>query len=152
MDDMSRRHLLRAGSAAAAMGAFGLMAPASARAPWTWAPTGSVAGAGLGVDPRLVWDEEADPVIARLLDSGQVPRVNELLRGWVKNSDPLPAGLPTELRDFIEYARQLPPWVDRAKLDVAARFNAKRGLYLGVLYGFASGMLSTVIPKEALAV
>lgn len=152
MHEMSRRNLLRAGGAAAVgLGALSTSAQAAAH-PWRWSPAGSVTGAGVGADPRFVWDDEADPVIARLLDSGQVPQVNQLLRSWVKNSDPLPAGLPSELRDFMEHARQLPAWTDMNKLDLAVRFNAKRGLYLGVLYGFASGMMSTVIPKEALAV
>ena len=152
MDDLSRRTLIRAGGAAAAFGALASNTAAAQALPWTWSPAGSVPGSGTGADPRFVWDDEADPVIARLIDSGEVPRVNQLLRSWVKKSDPLPSGLPNELRDFIEYARQLPPWVDHGKLDLAAKFNTKRGLYLGVLYGFASGMLSTVIPQEALAV
>ena len=66
-----------------------------------------------------------------------------------QNSQPLPAGLPNELRDFIEHARRLPAWTDWDRLDAAVRFNQKRGLYLGVIYGFASGMMSTVIPREA---
>ncbi|MFC7109949.1 oxygenase MpaB family protein [Nonomuraea rubra] len=90
--------------------------------------------------------------MASLLDRGDVPRVNELLRTWTKNGQPLPAGLPADLRDFMERARQLPSWADQGKLELAVEFNKKRGLYLGVLYGLASGMMSTVIPKEARAV
>src|SRR4029079_6333176 len=63
-----------------------------------------------------------------------------------------PSGLPADVRAFIERARVLPSWVDQGKLATAVRFNEKRGLYLGVLYGLASGMMSTVIPKEARAV
>ncbi|GAA1649237.1 oxygenase MpaB family protein [Actinoplanes couchii] len=139
MEPLSRRNVLKAG----ALGAVG---------GWTWSPTGSVAGAGAGTDPRWVWDPEADPLVANLIERGDVPRVNELLRTWKKNGQALPAGLPTDLRDFIEYARQLPSWADPGKLATAVEFNEKRGLYLGVLYGLASGMMSTVIPKEALAV
>ena len=113
---------------------------------------GSVAGTGAGADPRWVWDAEADPLVASLLDRGDVPRVNELLRTWTKNDQPLPAGLPADLRDFMEQARQLPSWADQGKLATAFEFNEKRGLYLGLLYGLASGMMSTVIPKEARAV
>ncbi|WP_040866271.1 oxygenase MpaB family protein, partial [Nocardia exalbida] len=68
------------------------------------------------------------------------------------NGQPLPEGLPGDLRDFMEYARRLPVWTDPGKLATAVEFNKKRGLYLGVLYGLASGMMSTVIPKEARAV
>ncbi|MEV5555065.1 oxygenase MpaB family protein [Nonomuraea wenchangensis] len=149
MDGLSRRNILKAGGALGAVGALSIASPAHA---WTWSPTGSVAGTGAGLDPRWVWDEEADPLVASLLDRGDVAQVNTLLRTWTKNGQPLPAGLPADLRDFMERARQLPSWADQGKLDLAVEFNKKRGLYLGVLYGLASGMMSTVIPKEARAV
>ncbi|GAA2884078.1 oxygenase MpaB family protein [Streptosporangium fragile] len=152
MGELSRRNVLKAGGALGALGALGVAAPARAHVPWTWSAKGSVVGTGAGVDPRWVWDAEADPLVASLLDRGDVPRVNELLRTWTKNGQPLPAGLPADLRDFMERARQLPSWADRRKLATAVEFNKKRGPYLGVLYGLASGMMSTVIPKEALAV
>ncbi|MFI6173325.1 oxygenase MpaB family protein [Nocardia sp. NPDC051052] len=151
MDGFSRRNALKAGGALSAFGALAVVSPARAE-PWTWSPGGSVAGSGSGVDPLTVWDAEADPLVAALIDRGDVPRVNELLRTWTRNGQPLPAGLPTELRDFMEYARQLPQWTDQGELATAVQFNKKRGLYLGVLYGLASGMMSTVIPKEARAV
>ncbi|KAF0845738.1 oxygenase MpaB family protein [Nocardia caishijiensis] len=151
MDGLNRRDALKAGGVLGALGAFGLATSARAE-PWSWSPEESVAGSGSGVDPLTVWDPEADPVVARLIDSGQVPRVNELLRTWTRNGQPLPDGLPTELRDFMEYARRMPQWTDYGKLNTAIEFNKKRGLYLGVLYGFASGMMSTVIPKEARSV
>ncbi|MGC7094988.1 oxygenase MpaB family protein [Amycolatopsis lurida] len=150
MDEFSRRNVLKAGGALGALGALGVVSPAQAA--WTWAPTGSVAGAGAGADPRWVWDPEADELVASLLDRGDVPMVNQLLRTWTRNGQPLPAGLPADLRAFMEQARQLPPWADHGKLATAYEFNEKRGLYLGVLYGLASGMMSTVIPKEARAV
>ncbi|GAB3488290.1 oxygenase MpaB family protein [Amycolatopsis cihanbeyliensis] len=152
MDNLSRRNVLKAGGALGALGALGVVAPAQASTEWTWSPAGSVAGTGVGADPRWVWDEEADRLVASLLDRGDVPKVNELLRTWTKNDQPLPAGLPADLRDFMERARRLPHWADRDKLATAVEFNEKRGLYLGVLYGLASGMMSTVIPKEARAV
>ncbi|OZG26017.1 Latex clearing protein [Williamsia sp. 1138] len=149
MEDFNRRNMLKAGGILGAAGAAALVAPAT---PWTWSPAGSVPGVGSGADPKYVWDVEADPVVAGLLDRGEVPKVNEILKHWTKNSQPLPAGLPSELRDFMEHAKQLPDWADEQKLVSAVNFNQKRGTYLGVLYGFASGMMSTVIPKEARAV
>ncbi|MGN2638391.1 oxygenase MpaB family protein [Nocardia takedensis] len=151
MDQISRRSALKVGGSLGVVGAVGLAVPARAQ-PWTWSPQGSVAGDGDGVDPMTVWDEEADPIVAEVLETRDVARVNALLRSWTRNGQPLPEGLPTELRDFMEHARRLPPWADPAQLTTAIEFNAKRGLYLGVLYGFASGMMSTVIPKEARAV
>lgn len=149
MNELSRRKMLLSSGALGALGVLGAASPAAA---WTWSPSGSVAGTGSGKDPRWVWDDVADPLVGSLQERGEVPRVNELLREWTKNNQELPRGLPAELRNFIEDARRPPDWADRNKLDLAYQFNEKRGLYLGVLYGMASGMMSTVIPKEARAV
>ncbi|MFB9475897.1 hypothetical protein ACFFR3_40940 [Nonomuraea salmonea] len=151
MAELSRRRMLVTGGALGALGALGTAMPAHAAA-WTWAPGGSIAGAGTGADPRWVWDEEADPLVASLLDRGDVPEVNRLLWDWNRNDQPLPAGLPADLRDFMERARRLPSWADRAKLETAATFTKARGLYLNLLNGVGGGMLSTAIPKEARAV
>ncbi|MFD5243931.1 oxygenase MpaB family protein [Amycolatopsis sp. NPDC058340] len=151
MDEHGRRGVLKAGGALGALGALSIATPAQA-VPWTWSATGSVAGTGTGADPRWVWDPEADTLVASLILRGDVPKVNALLRTWKKNGQPLPDDLPSDLRDFMERARRLPSWADQRKLATAYEFNEKRGLYLGVLYGFASGMMSTVIPKEARAV
>ena len=119
---------------------------------WSWAGAQSVAGIGGQTPPWLVWDDEADPIIANIIDRGQVPAVNAILRDWTTNSQPVPDGLPADLRDFIEHARQLPSWTDRDMLRTAVTFNKNRGTYLGLAYGFVSGMMSTVIPHEARAV
>lgn len=149
MTELNRRTLLKAGGVVGATGALAAVAPST---PWTWSPAQSLPGYGSGTDPRDAWDPELDHLIADLLDRGQIPKVNQVLRSWTKNGQPLPAGLPRELHAFLDKARQLPEWTDHGKLADAVRFNEKRGTYLGVLYGFASGMLSTVIPKEAHAV
>ncbi|MEV4181488.1 oxygenase MpaB family protein [Streptosporangium canum] len=154
MAELSRRRILVSGGALGALGALGMASPAQARSlmDWTWAPSGSVAGSGAGDDPRWVWDEEADPLVASLLDRGAVPEVNRLLRDWTRNDQPLPEGLPEDLRAFMESARRPPSWADHGKLNIAARFNESRGLYLNLLNGVGGGMLSTAIPKEARAV
>jgi len=151
MAELNRRRMLVSGGALGALGALGMAVPARALA-WTWAPSGSVAGSGAGVDPRWMWDAEADPLVASLLDRGAVPEVNRLLWNWTCNDQPLPDGLPADLHDFLERARQLPSWADRAKLETAADFNKRRGLYLNLLNGVGGGMLSTAIPQEARAV
>ena len=149
---ITRRKVLLGGGAIGALGALSVASPASAKSLWTWKASGSVAGTGTGADPRWIWDTETDPLVASLLDRGDVPRVNELLRGWRTNGQPLPAGLPADVRDYIESARRIPAWTDQAKLQKALQFYTKRGIYLGLLYGFGSGMLSTAIPNEARAV
>lgn len=150
--EISRRKVMLGGGALGAVGALGLASPASARTLWTWQASGSVAGAGTGDDPRTVWDDLADPVVASLLDRGDVPMVNEKLRAWRFNGQPLPSGLPGDVVDFIEEARRLPSWTDHGKLGDAFDFYTTRGLYVGLLYGFNSGMMSTAIPNEARAV
>ncbi len=150
---LNRRDALRAGGGLlGAVGALALGARTARAQPWTWPASGSVVGSGGGADPLTVWDSEADSVLADILDHGDVPAINALLRTWTRNGQALPAGLPKSLRDFIEYARQLPSWTDQGKLASAFQFNQKRGTYLGVLYAFDSGMMSTVIPHEARAV
>ncbi|GGS39826.1 oxygenase MpaB family protein [Streptomyces griseoviridis] len=152
MDGLSRRKMMTTGGVLGAFGALGMASPAGARSLWTWAPSGSVAGEGAGLDPEWVWDEEVDALVAAVIDRGDVPRVNEELVKWTRNDQPLPAGLPGDLREYMERARQLPPWADRKKLETAAAFNERRGIYLNLLNGVGGGMLSTAIPREARSV
>jgi hypothetical protein len=147
-DEVNRRLALKRGGALGVLGAVTVASPAL----WTWPAAASVARTGAGADPRWVWDPEADALLASVIDRGDVPTVNALLRTWKKNGQALPGGLPADVRDFVERARQLPSWTDQGKLAKSFAFTEKRGLYLGVLYGLASGMMSTVIPHEARAV
>ncbi|ONI75193.1 Latex clearing protein [Actinosynnema sp. ALI-1.44] len=135
MDGLTRRRMLLVGGGA--LGALGLAGPARASA---------------GADPKWVWDEEADPLVASLLDRGDVPKVNKLLKTWTRNDQPLPDGLPPDLRGFMTKARQLPVWARQSKLEAAADFHKSRAFYLDLLNGPGSGILSTAIPKEARAV
>ncbi|MEU5415082.1 oxygenase MpaB family protein [Streptomyces clavifer] len=152
MDGLSRRKMLVTGGTLGAIGALAAASPARARSVWTWSPSASVAGTGAGVDPEWVWDEEADPVLASVIDRGDVPRVNTLLKRWTRNDQPLPDGLPADLKEFMGHARQMPPWADKGKLDRAAQFSKTKGIYVGALYGLGSGLMSTAIPREARAV
>ncbi|MFJ3670413.1 oxygenase MpaB family protein [Streptomyces sp. NPDC090106] len=152
MEELSRRRMLLAGGALGALGALSAATPAQARPPWTWAASGSVAGQGAGLDPEWVWDDEADPVLAAVIDRGDTSKVNEALRQWTRNDQALPAGLPADLREFMEEARRMPSWADQDKLRAAARFTTKKGIYTGALYGLGSGLMSTAIPREARAV
>ncbi|MFI1440396.1 oxygenase MpaB family protein [Streptomyces fructofermentans] len=152
MDGFSRRKVLTAGGALGALGALGLATPANARSLWTWAPGSSVAGSGAGIDPQWVWDEEADPVLAAVLERGGIAAINDQLATWTRNDQAPPAGLPADLREFMDHARRMPSWADRDKLDRASRINLKKGIYIGALYGLGSGLMSTAIPRESRAV
>ncbi|MBE2997143.1 DUF2236 domain-containing protein [Nocardiopsis sp. HNM0947] len=151
MAHFSRRQALIAGGA---FGALVAAAPAQARSlvGWNWSPGDSVAGTGAGLDPHEVWDAAADPLLKSLLDRGAVPGVNDLLWDWETNEQPLPDGLPSDLRDFMEDARRLPSWADHDKLELAAEFNKSHGIYLNLANGPGGGMLAAAIPQEARAV
>ncbi|MGW5714906.1 oxygenase MpaB family protein [Amycolatopsis sp. NPDC003865] len=138
MSNLSRRNVLSLGVALGLASATGVV-PA-------WA------SAGTTTDPWWVWDDEADRLMAGVLDTGGVPAVNTALRPWVNNSDPLPTGLPTDLAGYLQRVNRLPSWADPVKLRRAADFNRRKDTYLFLLYGLGSGIMSTVIPREAKSV
>ena len=147
---ISRRRLLVGGAALGTMTALPL------RSAWAWSTNRSVAGGDLDtVPPDEVWDDEADTVVHRLFREEGISRIDELnalLRPWVYNHDALPAGLPTDLVDFIEGARRLPTWYDAGRIADGYAFQQRRGGYTGLLYIFGSGLMSCAIPDEARAV
>ncbi|WJY35459.1 oxygenase MpaB family protein [Streptomyces sp. P9-2B-1] len=125
-DHMSRRHVL---GAAAAAGAVALLATNEASA----SPRAVAAAQrpGTAVDPKekeyleqltLLADPVCDEAVADLFQRGQGAAVNEAMRGWSANSQPVPDGLPAKLRDFLESARRLPSWADPAALARGQRF------------------------------
>ncbi len=144
MENLSRRKALSLG---VALGLVGVAHPVQA-----WASTGSATGASAGPGPEWIWDDAADPVMASMLKSGHVPAINTAWASWVNNNDPLPSGLPTEFAAYLRQVNQLPSWADPAKLARAADFNRRRDTYLFMLYGLGSGIMSTVIPREAKSV
>ncbi|MGW5735998.1 MULTISPECIES: oxygenase MpaB family protein [Streptomyces] len=146
MHNLSRRKVLSLGAA------LGLVGAAGTTDAWAWPPTGSVAGAGAGTDPEYVWDDEVDQLVASLFAKDQIPAVNTAMASWVNNNDPLPGGLPPELTAYLRKVNKLPSWADPAKLARAADFNRRKDTYLFVLYGLGSGIMSTVIPREAKSV
>ncbi|MET8847925.1 oxygenase MpaB family protein [Amycolatopsis sp. NPDC004625] len=136
MSNLSRRNVLTLGVA------LGLVSAASVVPAW----------AAGGADPWWVWDDEVDRLVAGLVDGGGVPAVNTALRSWGNNGDPLPAGLPADLAGWLGRVNGLPAWADAAKLRRAADFNRRKDTYLFMLYGLGSGIMSTVIPREARSV
>lgn len=144
MSNLSRRNALSLGVA------LGLVSATSVVPAWASAAGGT--GAAAGTDPWWVWDDEVDRLLAGLIDSGQVPAVNTALRSWADNGDALPGGLPANLATYLQQANGLPSWADRAKLRRAADFNRRKDTYLFMLYGLGSGIMSTVIPREARSV
>ncbi|MGC7094789.1 oxygenase MpaB family protein [Amycolatopsis lurida] len=141
MSDLSRRNVLSLGVALGLVGAAGAV-PGLA----------SAAKAPPGADPWWAWDDEIDGIMARILDSGGVPAVNTAIKPWVNNNHALPSGLPGDLATYLAKVNKLPSWADQAKLRLAADFNRRKDTYLFMLYGLGSGIMSTVIPREAKSV
>jgi endo-cleaving rubber dioxygenase len=146
MQNLNRRRVLSLGVA------LGLVSAVDGAKAWAWPSADSVAKTGAGTDPEYVWDSAADPLMASVLDNGLVPSVNTAIGTWVSNGDPLPGGLPGDLAAYLQQVNRLPSWADRAKLTRAADFNRRRDTYLFMLYGLGSGIMSTVIPREARSV
>ena len=149
MPDLTRRRVLTLG---AALGLAGTATAASTPKAWAWSSKGSIAATDTTTDPFSVWDTAADPVAAALLENGQVPAVNTAFQSWIYNSDPLPAGLPASLTAYLEQVNTLPSWANPSLLAQAEVFNQSVSNFLFVSYGLGSGMLSTVIPQEAVNV
>ncbi|WP_285554280.1 oxygenase MpaB family protein [Actinoplanes regularis] len=143
MQNLSRRRVLTLG---AALGLVGVADPGKA---WAWSSADSIAATDTVTDPWSVWDDATDPLVASLLENGQIPAVNTAFESWVNNGDPLPAGLPANLVSYLQQVNTLPSWADRTKLARAAQFNKRMSMYLFLLYGLGSGIMSTVIPREA---
>ncbi|WP_419999200.1 oxygenase MpaB family protein [Streptomyces boninensis] len=147
MPDLSRRKVLSLGAALGLVGAAG-----STGSAWAWSAKDSVAGAGAGADPEYVWDDEVDKLLVSLLGDGKIPAVNTAMASWVNNNDPLPSAFPSGLTAWLQKVNKLPSWADHKKLERAADFNRRKDTYLFMLYGLGSGIMSTVIPREAKSV
>ncbi|MFE9093366.1 oxygenase MpaB family protein [Streptomyces sp. NPDC007264] len=146
MGNLSRRRMLTLGAA------LGLVSMADVSHAWSWSSTGSIAGTDTVTDPFSVWDPTADEVAARLLADGTIPAVNRAWESWVDNSDSLPSGMPDYLTDYLRQVNQLPPWADSALLAASQKLYKRLSSYLFVSESLGSGILSTVIPREARAV
>ncbi|SDL30464.1 oxygenase MpaB family protein [Streptomyces indicus] len=146
MGSISRRRVLSLGAA------LGLASAAAAPEAWAWSSAGSLAGADEVTDPFQVWGPEPDAVAARLLADGAIPAVNEAWRRWVDNADPLPSGMPGYLTSYLQKVNRLPSWADAGKLAASERYYKRLASYLFVSQSIGSGIMSTVIPREARAV
>ncbi|GAB3131201.1 oxygenase MpaB family protein [Tsukamurella serpentis] len=103
-------------------------------------------------DPAKRWDPQCDALMKSVLERGDVPRVNRALATWQTNGQPVPTGLPSDVREFIEHAVALPDWMDPRLMGYADRFYTTRSLYMSVIIGFSGGVMMSVIPRESRAV
>lgn len=73
-------------------------------------------------------DPAADAAVEDLYANNQVDAVNTALKGWTANGQPLPAGLPAKLHDFLAANLTLPAFTDQATVRRAAVFQADHSL------------------------
>src|SRR5689334_11710536 len=146
MENLNRRRVLSLG---AALGLAGLTQKTDT---WSWPSTRSIAGTATVTDPFSVWDPAADQVAAQLLADGSIPAVNTAWESWVDNNDVLPSGMPGYLTSYLTQVNQLPSWADPALLAASEKLYTRLNNYLFVSESLGSGILSTVIPREARAV
>ncbi|MEV6345514.1 oxygenase MpaB family protein [Actinoplanes sp. NPDC051851] len=143
MQNLSRRRVLTLGAA------LGLASVADPGAAWAWSSKDSIAATDTVTDPWSVWDDATDPMVASFLENGQIPAINTAFESWVNNGDALPSAFPAELVTYLQTYNRLPAWADQTKLARGAQFNKRMSMYLFLLYGLGSGIMSTVIPREA---
>ncbi|WP_231855463.1 oxygenase MpaB family protein [Tsukamurella pseudospumae] len=103
-------------------------------------------------DSRTTWDPECDALMKSVLERGDVDRTNRALAQWTTNSQPVPDGMPSDVRDFIEEARKLPEWLDARLMKGADTFYTTRSFYLSTIIGLCGGIMMSVIPRESRAV
>jgi endo-cleaving rubber dioxygenase len=147
MESLSRRRVLTLG-AALGLTSVALETPKA----WSWSSAGSIAKADTVTDPFSVWDPVPDQVAAQLLADGKISSVNTAWQSWVNNSDPLPSGMPSYLVSYLQQVNQLPSWADPSVLAASEKLYTRLSSYLFVSESLGSGILSTVIPREARAV
>ncbi len=80
---------------------------------------------------RLVGDPLADEAVDAVFRTGEVERVNELMRALVRDGAPPPVGLPQEVHDYL--ARDpMPADVDRARIERSEKFFQVWGLQISL--------------------
>jgi squalene cyclase len=76
---------------------------------------------------RQVADPLADDVVNQIFKGGDAKRVGNMLDQLFKNDEPVPKGLPDEVKGYFAKARQLPQGVDPAKLLLAQQLFTRHG-------------------------
>ncbi|MFF4948855.1 oxygenase MpaB family protein [Streptomyces chattanoogensis] len=61
---------------------------------------------------RATGDAAGDAAIAEIYELGRQQEVRQVLRGFDKNGEALPTGLPSRLQDYFEATSVLPQWAD----------------------------------------
>jgi len=100
-------------------------------------------------DLEQIGDPAADEVVAGLVRAGQLHEVNRVLSQWQSDSQQIPAGLPADLRDFLQQARRAPDWADQLRLTRVHEFFQDDGIHLGTVMALGSMAMAYAVPRGA---
>lgn len=87
---------------------------------------------------RRAGDPSADAVVDELSRTQQIRTVSRVLRHLVDNDQPVPDALPPSLIRWLDASAELPPWVDRARLDHGCTVVVEHGPQVCVALATAS--------------
>jgi hypothetical protein len=87
---------------------------------------------------RQVGDPLADGVVAALMATGSVTAVNQVLREFHDNDQPIPDALPEVVRDYLKATETLPTFTDPVRLARVEDFFHDDGPYVGVTLALGS--------------
>jgi F0F1-type ATP synthase membrane subunit c/vacuolar-type H+-ATPase subunit K len=76
---------------------------------------------------RQQMDPEADFVVRAVYDRGSVAEVNSMLGQMFRSDAPIPAGLPVEVRTYLEREASLPAWADMHQIALAEALFTRAG-------------------------
>ena len=78
-------------------------------------------------------DPLADQVVTDILDRREAGTINEVLRHFIHNRQPLPADLPPEVGAYLERTRALPDFADEALLERASSLFQRHGVAVSLI-------------------
>ncbi len=72
-------------------------------------------------------DPLADDTVAQLFANNSMSEVRELLRHLSDNDQPLPAGLPLEVHEYLRVSNELPAWADTELIKTGQKLFTEHG-------------------------
>ncbi|MGA8252350.1 MAG: oxygenase MpaB family protein [Mycobacterium sp.] len=87
---------------------------------------------------RELGDPMADGAVAAVLEQGGVDAVNVIMHTLVRNDQPVPEGLPAQIRAYLAETQPLPEWADMRKIKRAQQLFETWGVEIAVCLFCAS--------------
>ncbi len=87
---------------------------------------------------RRVGDAVPDGLVRDLAATGQIDDVNALLRGLIRNGQPVPVALPDEIEQWLRDSATIPAWADRERIERASTFFLEHGVAISLILSTSS--------------